>query len=460
MINLSFRSGIFPDELKFASVIPLHKKGDVNETANYRPISILPAISKIFEKLIKNKITCYFEKNSLFCPNQFGFRQGRSTTAAVIDFVDFALTCFERGEYCAATFCDISKAFDCVDHNILLQKLKLYNFDQLSLQYFQSYLSNRRQVVKINHNISNEVTMHMGVPQGSILGPILFLIYINDFPKHVTMGKCILFADDTTVQVKSMDGLEALETASLVRDCAEDWCTSNRLVLNTNKTVSMIFSLRNNAFFDDATQVKYLGFTLDSRLKWGPHCDGVAVKLLRTIYLLRNLVLSVSLSTSKTAYFALFHSVMSYGIILWGHSSSRHRIFGLQRRAVRTLYKLPFRADCRVAFTELGILTFPVLDCLLYLKDNMHAFDRNTPSHTYNTRSGSKLSVQYTRLTSIQNTYNVKGVKFYNALPDKFKSLSSKLFKATLKKLLISHAIYNENEYFNCVSTLHSSNLV
>ena len=199
VINWSFASGTFPSTLKLAKVIPLYKGGDSDDPSNFRPISLLPTLSKIIERIVKERMMNFLKRNNVLTINQFGFLASKGTNDAMFSFLENLYLRLNDGEVAAAVFCDLSKAFDCVDHGILLRKLGVYGFRGKSLKWFSSYLVERCQVVVFKDNSSKTCTALSGVPQGSVLGPLLFLLYINDLPHLKISGSFTIFADDTTI---------------------------------------------------------------------------------------------------------------------------------------------------------------------------------------------------------------------------------------------------------------------
>ncbi|CAH0559289.1 unnamed protein product [Brassicogethes aeneus] len=413
----------YPLSLNISRVLPLHKKGDINELNNYRPISITPILRKIFEKALAKQVAIYFETFNLFSTSQYGFRQNLSTSIAVSHLAEFICGSFEEGSFAGTVFCDLSKAFDCVSRKILLERLKMYNFSDIAVSLMSSFLSNRYQMVQVNNTVSDVLPLNLGVPQGSVLGPIFFLIFINSLPVDLPALKLFLFADDTTAVVKNKSfenvSLKMLETQSKL----SSWFACNGLCLNLEKTKTFYFSLRQLPCPNEIDSVVFLGVRLDSGLTWAAHVDDVSRSLSSCVYLLRRLSLMVSENVLKCAYFALFHSKMSYGILVWGHSSHSQRIFGLQRKVVRILKRINYRDDCKAAFRELGILTLPctyVLNCLLYVRSNLHLFNTRRQESSVNMRNSGDIHLNFHRLNRSRNGINYYGPMFFNKLPQSY----------------------------------------
>lgn len=452
IINQCIHENIFPTVLKRARVTPIHKGGDLNDISNYRPISILPIFSKIFEKHLAKQISEFFETNNLFSSQQFGFRKGLSTTDGILNLVNIIYEGFEKKKYVASSFCDLSKAFDCVSFDILLEKLKRYNFNLGSIALIQSYLTNRSQTVRVGMLDSVEKNTCIGVPQGSVMGPLLFLIYVNDLP-HIDPGSHFtLFADDTTISTSGKQQMEAQEMLSLSLSKSEQWFAANRLFLNTSKTQSMVFSTREVTVEETNNSVKFLGVHLDQRLQWNYHTEAVAKKLSSNTFLLRGLAECVTSETLRHAYFSLCHSHLRYAILVWGHSTGAMKIFSLQRRAVRIIFGLSYRADCRSAFISLKILTLPsifILENLLYVKSNFTKYYTHGQVHNHNTRNRMNLVPEYRRLDRCKDGPGCLAVHFHNKIPEDWKALPFNKFKSTVKSFLIGQAFYSINEFLN-----------
>ena len=450
LVNCCIREGAFPDCLKIGVVVPTFKKGDADDMNNYRPITLLPVVSKVLEKILCGQLLLHFETNSLFGPCQFGFRRGRSTADAVMKLVGTVLRGFENGNYVGVAFLDLSKAFDCVAHEVLLRKLYCYNLYPDAVGLLSSYLSGRLQCVAHDGARSGLLPVSAGVPQGSILGPLLFLIFINDISS--LEQDLILFADDTSVCCSAGDLVSLESGLTAATSNVGEWFVNNRLKENTEKTTKLIFSNKREG--KALASARFLGVILDDGLRWDEHCVYLSKKLNSTIFLMRNLRSEVSLPVLRQAYFALFGSYISYGLMAWGASAGSSRVFSLQRKVLRIMTGLAYTADCRAHFKQLKIMTLPAMhiyECLKYVHGRRNEYTKHADIHDHNTRGRDALVLPVVRLTRTVNCGEALAVKLYNALPGRFKEMNILKFKMEIKTELVEAAIYSTREYFNCV---------
>ena len=293
LINQVLNTGIFPDELKIAKVIPLFKKDDPTLLKNYRPISLLSTIAKVMEKIIFTQLSSYFNENKLIFDNPYGFRPKHSTEYAALELVDRIITQMDKKETPINIFLDLSKAFDTIDHTILLAKLRYYGIHDTALLLLKSYLNNRKQYVEFEDTKSEILPITVGVPQGSILGPLLFIIYINDFSQASSVFKFTMYADDTTLFSNlnsfgnNIQTREYLINAELSN--VREWLDINKLSLNKSKSKYMIFHVPNkdiqyltlkidNVIIEKVDEFSFLGLTMDTNLNWKRHSEKICNK--------------------------------------------------------------------------------------------------------------------------------------------------------------------------------------
>ena len=243
--NLSFNTGVFPWELKVANVVPIFKSGDDMLFSNYRPVSVLPVFSEVIERLMYNRLIGFINDNDLLYEYQFGFQKGQSTYMALVILLDKISEALENGECVVGVFLDFSKAFDTVDHDILLMKMKSYGIIDTAYDWFKSYLCDRVQYVTYNAMQSNRSAITCGVPQGSTLGPLLFLLYINDLSSVSKSCFSVLFPDDTNVFIKGKNLQELCNRLNDEPNNIQNWISCNKLSLNVLKTHCIIFTPRN-----------------------------------------------------------------------------------------------------------------------------------------------------------------------------------------------------------------------
>lgn len=451
IINHCITASIFPGVLKTAKVVPLYKnKGSKDEPTHYRPISILPIFSKLFEKVLNLQIKNYFESNDLFFQSQYGFRNKRSTTLATNTLTSNILEGFEDGLDTYASFFDLQKAFDCVSHSILLDKLRFYNFHTSSIELLQSYLNGRSQYVTYNSQTSETRQMRHGVPQGSVLGPTLFLIYVNDLVNAVVGVNLLLFADDTTMYFSYKRSMIIDGIVSDNYERIRAWFIANRLSLNSSKTQNLNFSLSQGS--QQSASVKFLGVYLDSGMTWVDHIMQLSKRLSSAIFLIRGLVRCVSTGTLLTAYHGCFASHLCYALLVWGHSPHVKKIFGLQRKCVRIIAGIRYRDCCRESFTRLHIMTLPSLyiyQCLCYVRENQNRYHSHSDIHNYPTRHCHNIVHSFRRLLRTRDGTGYLGLTFFNALPLSVRALGIDEFKRRIKTFLLSKAFYSSEEYLN-----------
>ncbi|CAH2087332.1 unnamed protein product [Euphydryas editha] len=335
-INKCLDEGSFPDSLKIAKVSPIYKSGLKTDPSNYRPISVLPVLSKIFEKILYTRIYQHLNDINFLFKKQYGFRPKSNTLAATIDLVTNIKNAIDKKQVAVGIFIDIKKAFDAVSHPLLLKKLS-YLFSDTAYNILKSYLDNRYQIVKIG---DSKITH--GVPQGSILGPLLFLIYINNISELDLTGDLILYADDTCLFYYGENINEILAKAQKDLDTLEEWFKYNLLTINTSKTAYMIFAAKNkkidqnfalkinNDILRISVQEKYLGLILDNKLTWKPQIMKIRKKLISLLGCLRNLSKCIPAKIRIVIYNTLVKPHLEYLTEIWG-CAAKSNIQPLQR---------------------------------------------------------------------------------------------------------------------------------
>ena len=332
LFNRSIQDGIFPEKLKTAKVIPLHKGGSSLSLSNYRPISLLPIFSKIFEKLAYYRIIEFIERHNILSKNQFGFQKNKSTELAVSSIVSRISKANENKKSSYCIFLDFAKAFDTVNHNILLEKLKYYGFRNQEFSWLESYLTNRTQFTKVGEEMSEIGYVKHGVPQGSVLGPLLFLLYINDISESSSILQFILFADDTTVYYSDQNNDNAEKVLNIELRKVSNWLAANKLSLNVGKSNFLHFhygkSLKreiniqiNDAKVEEKSSTKYLGTIIDNKLSWKAHIEYIRTKLSKSIGIISKVKHFATESVLLNLYYSFIQSHINYNLLNWSVTS-------------------------------------------------------------------------------------------------------------------------------------------
>ena len=455
LINKSIETATFPDQLKMAKLYPIHKGGSKSDPANYRPISILPTISKIFEKHINKHLVAFLNKYKVIHANQSGFRQKHSCQTALVKLIDQWMACIDRGDIVGSVFLDFRKAFDLVDHSILIDKLSLYKCQGPDLNLISSYLQSRQQVIDSGKGLSTPAYIKSGVPQGSILGPTLFLIFINDLPLHMEYCDIDLFADDATFHANGKTKSEVEPKLQTDGNNSKSWAKHHKMQIHYDKTSCMTLGSRhrtqNEASKLDITidgneikqvdKQKLLGVYIDENLLWTTHIDYLCSTISTKISLLKQLSTYVPVKVQKLFYQGYILPLIDYGSNTWGSTSKLNieRLSKLQKRAARIILKADFDTPSSEMFNELGwstienrhnynkaVLTYKALNDLTpeyisnLLKPTFETHNRNLRSAT----NGS-LSVPRSRTSLFDRSFSATAPKLWNSLPKEITTASS-----------------------------------
>ena len=422
--NLSFSSGVFPDKLKIAKVLPIFKNDDSSHFSNYRPISILPCFSKVLEKLFYSRLSDFLVKFNILNNHQYGFRQHYSTFMAVLELVNNIFQGFENNEYTVGIFIDIKKAFDTVNHRILIDKLRFYGIRGTPLAWISSYLSNRQQYVQVHGFDSSYNSIKCGVPQGSVLGPLLFIIYINDLFNSANSLSFILFADDTNIFFRHKSIFTLLDTVNRELSLVSLWFNANKLTLHPSKTKFILFHpSRKNINPDDmhifinrtpisrVTSTKFLGVIIHENLSWKPHITAICAKVSKITGIICKSRQYLTSNTLQTLYNSLFLPYINYCNIIWASTFTSHLepLYLIQKKIVRIISFSSPRTHTKPLFLKLKFL--PVhsifkfqISCFVFSHINnllptplSSLFFFNYEHHDYSTRSKFNLHKYFLR---------------------------------------------------------------
>ena len=469
--NLSLFSGIIPSDWKLARITPIYKgKGQRTDPNNHRPISVVSPIAKILEKSVKCQLVSYLQQHNILSSCQSAYLKNHSTQTSLHHIVDHLLTNIDSGKINVACFLDLSKGFDTLNIDILLLKLQKYGIIGNSLTWFKSYLTDRQQLVRTESNISQIKSVNIGVPQGTVLGPILFLLYVNDLPSIITDALLSMYADDSFLCSSAFSIKEACNKLNSCLIHVSNWFKENRLLINTSKSHFMVIGTQsrikninetititlNEKPLDKITSTKLLGMIIDENLNFNQHIDFLIKKTSPKIALLKRLRHILPLESLNKIYHATVQPHFDYSLTVWGNSSKQNlsSIQKLQNRAARAITgnydyttsvsglikQLSWMNIHQRLSYFLGILVFKCLNnqAPTYLTELLNYV---TDHQTYHTRSVSNnlLLVPRSHLSLFRQSFHFAGSSLWNTLPISITKCDNIYkFKTDLKQYIMS----------------------
>lgn len=469
IINIVFSTGKIPSEWKESYVSPIFKSGDRTKMTNYRPISVINNFAKIFEKCLKERLTNYMERFGLISARQYGFREGLSTADAIEELTNNIRCALNDGEKVLAVFLDLAKAFDTVTHDLLLERLENCGFRGSSHTLFEDYLKNRKQYVKIDDKLSKPIFVNTGIPQGTVLGPLLFLIFINQLSSIPNLD-IVSYADDSVITFRGKTWEEARKAAEGGLRFVDSWLTESCLSLNVAKTKFLTFSLTMSTQPDDrlltihtthcinnsscncpciekVDHVKYLGIFIDQHLRWDRHITYLVERLKGMFHTFYNLRYVLSLAGIIRIYESIVVSILRYGVVIWGSVLNSHlkKLEITQNTVLKIIRKVGRRYNTNKLYSEIGELNIRQI----YIYENILnqiKREKTTINHPYPTRYASNQAIilPHFKKTHVLHSSLYHGPKLYSHLPIYLKSninTRSRKYRSELKRYVMENSV-------------------
>ncbi len=449
LINLSIKESTIPNCWKLAKVNPFFKSGSAQDVNNYRPISILPTLSKLIEKHVHDSFMAYLNHYNLLSKSQSGFRKNHSCETALVSMLDKWIKALNEGKFVGVIMIDFRKAFDLVDFDILIRKLKIYKCSDHTINFFKSYLYDRKQVVNLNGVLSEEAEIKCGVPQGSILGPLLFLLFINDLSQVLStaVNSTDLYADDTTISDISFSKDILQQNLQHSLDILETWCKENGMVLNTEKT-KVIFittpqkrtkmgNIQLNVNYKNVslkltTGDKLLGVHIQDNLKWDTHINSIKRKIASNIWLLSKIKYFIPLNSRIIYYKAYIQPHLDFCNVIWGGTgvNNLNKLLSLQKRACKTIFG-PEYVNFKDALNKINSLTIHQRIILQKAKFMYKVHNKLVPEYIqdmYQYRESSGLNIRNSsstdfevprpRIELFKESMSYSGSRIWNSIPE------------------------------------------